>query len=40
MLSTRDLVFKKRPVRKLTERYVRPYAIEEVVSSNAVKLQL
>ena len=40
MLSTRDLVFKKRPVRKLTERYVRLYAIEEVVSSNAVKLQL
>jgi len=38
MLSTRDLVFKERPVRKLTERYVGPYAIEEVVSSNAVKL--
>ena len=40
MLSTKDLVFKKRPVRKLTERYVGPYEIEEVVSSNAVKLQL
>ena len=40
MLSTKDLVFKKRPVRKLTERYVGLYTIEEVVSSNAVKLQL
>ena len=40
LLSTKDLVFKERPVRKLTERYVGPYEIEEVVSSNAVKLQL
>jgi len=40
MLSTKDLVFKKRPVHKLVERYVGPYEIEEVVSSNAVKLQL
>jgi len=34
------LVFKKRPARKLMERYVRPYVIEEVVLSNAVKLWL
>ena len=40
LLSTKDLVFKKRPIRKLTERYVGLYEIEEVVSSNAVKLQL
>jgi len=40
MLSTKDLVFKERPTWKLTERYVGPYEIEEVVSSNAVKLQL
>ena len=40
MLSTKDLVFKERPVRKLVERYVGPYEIEEVVSSNVVKLQL
>ena len=40
MLSTKDLVFKKRPVHKLVERYVGPYEIEEVVSLNAVKLQL
>ena len=33
-------MFKERPSRKLTERYVGPYAIEEVVSSNAVKLRL
>ena len=38
MLSTKDLVFKKRPVCKLVERYVGPYKIEEVVSSNTVKL--
>ena len=40
LLSTKDLVFKERPVRKLTERYVGPYVIEEVVLSNTVKLQL
>ena len=38
MLSTKDLVFKEKPTKKLTERYVGPYAIEEVVSSNTVKL--
>ena len=40
MLSMKDLVFKERPVQKLMERYVGPYVIEEVVSSNAVKLRL
>jgi len=40
LLSTKDLVFKERPSKKLMERYVRPYAIEEVVSSNTVKLRL
>ena len=40
LLSTRDLVFKERPSKKLMERYVRPYTIEEVVSSNMVKLRL
>ena len=38
LLSTKDLVFKERSVRKLMERYVEPYVIEEVVSSNAAKL--
>ena len=40
LLSTKDLVFKERPSKKLTERYIGPYVIEEVVSSNAVKLRL
>ena len=40
VLSMKDLVFKERLVRKLMERYVGPYAIEEVVLLNAVKLQL
>ena len=40
LLSTKNLVFKERSVRKLMERYVGPYVIEEVVLSNAVKLQL
>ena len=38
MLSMKDLVFKERPVWKLIERYVGLYMIEEVVSSNVVKL--
>jgi len=38
MLSTKDLVFKEKPVWKLTKRYMGPYEIEEVISSNAVKL--
>jgi len=40
MLSTKDLVFKERPVKKLVDQYVGPYTIEEVISTNAVKLQL
>ena len=39
-MSTKDLVFKERPARKLVDQYVGPYTIEEVVSTNAVKLQL
>jgi len=40
MLSTKDLVFKERLVKKLVDRYVGPYIIEEVVSTNVVKLRL
>ena len=40
LLSTKDLVFKERLSKKLIERYMGPYMIEEVVSSNAVKLRL
>ena len=32
LLSTKDLVFKERPTKKLIERYVGLYIIEEVVS--------
>ena len=38
MLSIKDLVFKERPARKLVDRYIGPYIIEEVVSTNVVKL--
>ena len=40
LLSTKDLVFKERPARKLVDQYVGPYTIEEVVSTNVVKLRL
>ena len=40
LLSTKDLVFKERPTKKLMERYVEPYVIKEVVLPNAVKLRL
>jgi len=40
LLSTKDLVFKERLARKLVDQYVGPYTIEEVVSTNAVKLRL
>ena len=40
LLSTKDLVFKERPARKLVDQFVGPYTIEEVVSTNVVKLWL
>ena len=40
MLNTKDLVFKMRLVKKLTEWYVSSYIIEEVMSANIVKLRL
>ena len=40
MLSTKDLVFKERLAKKLTERYIEPYEIEKVVLKNAMKLKL
>ena len=40
MLSTKDLVFKERLMKKLVDQYVGPYTIEEIVSTNTVKLRL
>jgi len=40
LLSTKDLVFKERSVKKLMERYIGPYEIEGIVSLNVVKLRL
>jgi len=42
MLSTKDLKYQmvRRRTEKLTERFVGPYKVKKVVSSNAVKLEL
>jgi len=40
MLSIKNLVFKERLVKKLVDQYVSLYIIDEVVSTNAVKLRL
>jgi len=42
MLSTKDLKYQmvKRRTEKLTERFVGPYKIKKIVSSNAVELEL
>jgi len=40
MLSMKDLVFKKRLAKKLVNQYVDPYIIDEVMSTNTVKLRL
>ena len=40
MLNTKNLVFKERLVKKLIERYVGLYIVEEVVLKNVVKLKL
>jgi len=42
MLSTKDLKYQmvRRRIEKLTERFIRPYKIKKVVSSNVVELEL
>ena len=40
MPSTKDLVFKERPARKLVDWYISLYIIDKIVSTNAIKLQL
>ena len=39
-MSTKDLVFKERLAIKLIKQYVGLYIIEEIISSNTVKLKL
>ena len=40
ILSTKNLVFKERLTKKLVDQYMGLYTIDEVISTNAVKLQL
>ena len=40
MLSTKDLVFKKRLAKELVDQYIGSYIINKIVSTNAVKLWL
>ena len=40
MLSTKDLVFKKRLSNKLVDLYANLYIINKIVSINAIKLRL
>lgn len=40
MLSINNFVFKEKLARKLTEKYIKLYIVEEVVFVNAVKLRL
>ena len=40
MLSMKNLVFKERLARKLVDQYIGPYIIEEVVSTNIIRLRL
>jgi len=40
ILSTKDLVFKERPAKKLVDQYIGLYIINGIVLTNAVKLQL
>ena len=39
-LSTKDLQLSGRPTRKLAERWIGPYPIKKIISSNAVELDL
>jgi len=40
MLSIKNLVFKGKLAKKITERYMRLYIVEKVVLRNIVKLKL
>ena len=38
MLNMKDLVFKEQMTRKLVNQYISLYIIDEIVSTNAIKL--
>ena len=40
MLSTKDLVFKEQLAKKLGDQYISLYIIDEIVSTNIIKLWL
>ena len=40
MLSTKDLAFKERLVKKLVDQFISPYTIDKIISTNVIKLQL
>ena len=40
MLSTKDLMFKKRLAKKLVNWFIGPYTIDKIISTNVVKLWL
>ena len=40
MLSTKNLIFKEKLVKKLVDQYIGSYAIEKIIFTNMVKLQL
>ncbi len=40
MLSIKDLVFKEKTTKKLMERYIELYTIEEIILANVIKLKL
>jgi len=40
VLSIKDLVFKKRPAKKLIKKYIELYEVEEIILENAIKLKL
>jgi len=40
ILSIKDLVFKEKIAKKLMERYIELYIIEEIILANVIKLKL
>ena len=40
MLNIKNLVFKKKPIKKLIKQYIGPYIIKEIILANEVKLKL